>query len=224
MKEAYIMNEKFRDPVSGLTHLGAAIVSAVGLVILMILSWGDPQKQLFLAIYGISLILMFSASATYHLVRATPEKQLRLRKWDHSAIYLLIAGTYTPICLTYFTGMYRWGILAAVWAFALIGIAVKIYVIHAPRLLNASIYLIMGWLAIFASQQIITNMPLGAIIWLFAGGLFFTVGAVIYVTKKMDFVPGIFGFHEVWHIFVILGCLCHLIMVAGFIAPAVPLA
>lgn len=223
-KAAATMNEKFREPVSGFTHLGAAIVSALSLIALLIYTWGDPQKQVMLAIYGISLILMFSASATYHLVKATPEKQLRLRKWDHSAIYLLIAGTYTPICLTYFTGMYRWGLLIAVWAFALIGIAVKISVIHAPRLLNAGLYLAMGWLAVFAIPQIVTNMPLGAIIWLVAGGLFFTLGAVIYVTKKMDFIPGIFGFHEVWHIFVILGCLCHLVMVAGFVATAVPLA
>jgi hemolysin III len=224
MKEAAIMNEKFRDPVSGFTHLGAAIVSAISLIVLLIVTWGDPQKQVVLAIYGISLILMFSASATYHLVRTAPEKQLRLRKWDHSAIYLLIAGTYTPICLTYFTGLYRWGMLAAVWGFALIGITVKICVIHAPRLLNTALYLAMGWLAVFAIPQIITNMPMGAIFWLLAGGFFFTVGSVIYVTKKMDFIPGIFGFHEVWHIFVILGCLCHLIMVARFIAPAIPLA
>jgi hemolysin III len=218
------MNEKFREPVSGFTHLGAAIFSAISLIVLLVYSWGNPQKEMMLAIYGISLILMFSASATYHLVRSTPENQLILRKWDHSAIYLLIAGTYTPICLTYLTGMYRWGLLVAVWAFALIGIIVKICVIHAPRLLNAGLYLLMSWMALFAVPQIFTNMPLGAIIWLFAGGLFFTVGAVIYVTRKMDFVPGIFGFHEVWHIFVIMGCLCHLIMVAEFIAPAVPLA
>ena len=223
MKEAAIMNQKFREPVSGFTHLGAAIFSAISLLVMLILSWGDPQKQVLLAIYGISLILMFSASATYHLVITSPEKQLLLRKWDHSAIYLLIAGTYTPICLTYFTGPYRWGMLAAVWAFALIGVTVKICVIHAPRLLNAGLYLAMGWLAVFAIPQIISNMPAGAILWMVAGGLFFTVGAVVYITKKMDFVPGVFGFHEVWHIFVILGCLCHLIMIAGFVVPAVPL-
>ncbi len=212
------MNAKFRDPISGLTHLGAAIISAVGLIILLVLGRGDPTRELALFIYGLSLILMFSASATYHLVIASPQKMLRLRKLDHSAIYLLIAGTYTPVCLTFFTGYYRWGLLAAVWTFALIGIAVKVFVIHAPRWLNAGIYLIMGWLAVFAIPQIVTGMPLAAVIWLVAGGLFFTIGAVIYITRKMDFVPGVFGFHEVWHIFVILGCLCHYILVAGYIA------
>jgi hemolysin III len=138
---------------------------------------------------------------------------------DHSAIYLLIAGTYTPVCLTFFTGFYQWGLLAIVWLFALTGITIKLCVIHAPRWLNAGIYLVMGWLAVFAMGQIITRMPLAAILWLAAGGFFFTLGAVIYITRKMDFRPGVFGFHEIWHIFVILGCLCHFIMIACFIAP-----
>jgi hemolysin III len=224
MKACFIMKEKFRDPVSGLTHLAAAVFSAIGLIVLLFLGRGDPSKELALFIYGISLIMMFSASATYHLVKTDPQKQLRLRKMDHSAIYLLIAGTYTPICLTFLTGFYRWGLLSIIWIFALVGISIKLFVIHDTRWLNAGIYLIMSWMAIFAIQQIITTMPTGAVFWLFAGGLFFTVGAVIYGTRKMDFVPGIFGFHEVWHIFVILGCLCHFIMVAGFIATGTSLA
>lgn len=215
------MKNIFREPISGLTHLSAAILAAIGLVILLIIGKGNPQKELALVVYGISLVLMFSASAAYHLIRTSPQKQLRLRKLDHSAIYLLIAGTYTPVCLTFFTGFYRWGLLSIVWAFALIGIIVKLCFIHAPRWVNAGIYLVMGWLAVFAVQQIITTMPPVAIAWLVAGGFFFTLGAVVYITKKMDFLPGVFGFHEVWHIFVILGCLCHYIMVAGFIAPLI---
>lgn len=218
------MTEKFRDPVSGLTHLVSAVLSALGTIVLLIIARGDPEKELMLLIYGVTLTLMFSASATYHLVRTTPEKQLKLRKFDHSAIYLLIAGTYTPICLIFFTGYFRWGFLAVVWLFALIGITVKLCVIHAPRGLNAGIYLVMGWLAVFAIQQILTTMPVGAIIWLAAGGFFFTFGAVIYISKKMDFFPGVFGFHEVFHIFIILGCLCHFIMVAAYIVPYTGLA
>jgi hemolysin III len=142
----------------------------------------------------------------------------RLRKLDHAAIYLLIAGTYTPICLTFFTGFWRWGLLGIVWGFALVGIVVKMFVMNAPRWVTAGIYLIMGWLAVFAIQQIITSMPAAAMFWLVAGGLFFTLGAIIYITKKMDFFPGVFGFHEVWHIFVILGCLSHFILVARYVA------
>jgi hemolysin III len=214
------MYSKFRDPISGFTHLGAAIAAALGLVFLLLIGSDNPQKFIAFLVYGISLVLMFSASAAYHLTRANPQVELRLRKLDHAAIYLLIAGTYTPVCLAFFTGFWRWGLLGIVWGFALVGIIVKMFVINAPRWITAGIYLIMGWLAVFAVQQIITIMPAAAMFWLAAGGLFFTLGAVIYITRKMDFFPGVFGFHEVWHIFVILGCLCHFILVAQFIAYA----
>jgi hemolysin III len=211
------MQPKFKEPVNGFTHLGAAIAAAIGSIVLLVLERGDPQKFVAILIYGLSLVLMFSASATYHLIPANPQMEKRLRKLDHAAIYLLIAGTYTPICLTFFTGFWRWGLLGIVWGFALVGILVKMFVMNAPRWVTAGIYLIMGWLAVFAIQQIITSMPPAAMFWLIAGGLFFTLGAIIYITKKMDFFPGVFGFHEVWHIFVILGCLSHFILVARYI-------
>jgi hemolysin III len=171
-------------------------------------------------VYGISVILLFSASATYHLVKANPQVIQRLRKIDHSAIYLLIAGSYTPICLYFFEGFWRWGLLGIIWSMALIGIIVKVFVINAPRWVSAGIYLVMGWLSIMAVQEMLRAMPVGALVWLVLGGLFYTVGAVIYITKKMDFYPGVFGFHEVWHIFVILGSFSHFIVIAVYIAPA----
>ncbi len=213
------MFEKLRDPVSGLTHLGAAIAAAVGLVVLLYLGRGNTLKEVSLLVYGISLILMFLASALYHMIKSRPEVIQRLRKFDHSAIYLLIAGTYTPICLHFFSGFWRWGLLGIIWGMALAGIGVKLFVIKAPRWVTAGIYLLMGWLAISAIREMLQSMPVSALVWLLVGGLFFTVGAVVYITKKPDFWPGIFGFHEVWHIFVILGCLSHFILVAAFIAP-----
>lgn len=215
------MTEKFRDPVSGLMHLGAAVLAAVGLAILLILGRDDPQKELSLLIYGLSLVGMLSASATYHLAKTNPRVQLFLRKMDHTAIYLLIAGTYTPICLYFFTGLLRWGLLGTIWAMALAGILVKLFIIKAPRWVTAGIYLLMGWLAVIGVREMFATMPTGALLWLLAGGLFYSIGAIIYVTKKMDFFPGVFGFHEVWHIFVVLGCLSHFILIANYIA-AVP--
>ncbi|MHC1781736.1 MAG: hemolysin III family protein [Anaerolineaceae bacterium] len=217
------MTEKFRDPVSGLMHLAAAILALVGLIVLLLLGQENIEKQISLLIYGLSLVAMLSASAIYHLVKATPGVELFLRKMDHSAIYLLIAGTYTPVCLFFFSGFYRWGLLGIIWGMALIGILVKLFVINAPRWTTAGIYLIMGWLAVFGLKEMLSTMPAGALIWLLAGGIFYSVGAVIYITRKMDFFPGVFGFHEVWHIFVVLGCLSHFILVARYIA-AVPLA
>lgn len=213
------MLSKFREPVNGLTHLIAAGVALVGLIILIIISWGPPGKMVSLLIYGISLTLLFLASGLYHSIKANPNAMLKLRKFDHSAIYLLIAGTYTPICFNMFTGFWKWGMLGIVWGLALVGIGVKIFFIKAPRWVTAGVYIFMGWLSIFGVQEILTALPVGAIIWLTAGGIIFTLGAVVYITKTMDFVPGVFGFHEVWHIFVILGALAHFIMIAIYIAP-----
>jgi hemolysin III len=163
---------------------------------------------------------MFSASATYHLVQAGPKVLLWLRKLDHSAIYLLIAGTYTPICLYYFSGFWRMGLLIVIWALAFLGIAVKLLIIRAPRWVTAGVYLVMGWLALAGMGEILRSLPAGALIWLLLGGLFFTGGAVIYILKKPDLFPGVFGFHEVWHIFVILGALSHFVLVAAYVAAA----
>ena len=213
------MLKKLREPVNGLTHLGAAIAAALGMVLLWILGRGSVIKEISLTVYGVSLVLMFTASAAYHLIKARPQAMKILRKLDHSAIYLLIAGTYTPICLHYFSGFWQWGMVILIWVLALTGISTKLVIINAPRWLSAGIYLLMGWLGLFGLREILTNMPVWAWVWLLMGGLFFTLGAIVYITKKLDFFPGVFGFHEVWHIFVILGCLCHFIIMAAFIGP-----
>jgi hemolysin III len=212
---------KLREPVNGLTHLVAACVAFAGTIALAYLAKDDPAKLASLCLYGATLILMFSASAIYHLTLAGPKATLFLRKLDHSAIYLLIAGTYTPICLHYFTGFWRFGILAVIWSLGIIGITVKLFVISAPRWLTAGVYLLMGWLGILGVGEILSTMPAGALAWLLAGGLFFTVGAVVYTVKKPNPYPGVFGFHEIWHIFVILGAFCHFALMLIYIAPAV---
>jgi hemolysin III len=205
--------------VSGFSHLGGALAALlVALPLLLYLGRGNLAKEIVLLVYGVCLTLMFSASAVYHLAKSSPAVIPALRKFDHSAIYLLIAGTYTPICFHFFRGAWQWGMLAVIWTMAIIGVAVKIYFIRAPRWLTAGIYLVMGWMGILGIQQILLNMPVAALVWLLLGGVFFTLGAVVYITKILDFVPGVFGFHEVWHIFVILGALCHYILIAAFVA------
>jgi hemolysin III len=214
------MLSKLREPVNGLTHLFAAIAAVAGLVALLIIGQANIGKLVSLGIYGVTVILLFSASATYHLVKAQPRVMEILRKFDHSAIYLLIAGSYTPICYNMFTGFWKWGLLAIIWSFALIGVTIKIFVINAPRWTSAGVYLVMGWMVVFAINEMLTKLPVGALVWLAAGGLIYTLGAVVYITKIFDFVPGKFGFHEVWHIFVILGALAHFIAIIAYIAPA----
>ncbi|HVN15888.1 MAG TPA: hemolysin III family protein [Anaerolineales bacterium] len=206
--------KKLREPVNSLTHWGGALLALIGLVALLIVGWSTPAKIISLTIYGVSLIAMFSASATYHMVRVKDKALEIFRKVDHSAIYLLIAGTYTPFCVNVFTGFWKWGLLSIIWSLAAIGIIVKIFIIRAPRWVTAGIYVMMGWLCVIAIGQFIL-LPAWIITWMIIGGVTYTLGAIVYVTKIFNFVPGVFGFHEVWHIFVLLAAIAHFIAVLG---------
>lgn len=207
------MFSKLREPVNGLTHLGGAIAAFFGQIALLVTAWPETVKTISVLVYGTSLMALFSASAAYHLASVKPRALQVLRKLDHSAIYLLIAGTYTPFCLVAFTGFWRWGLLAIIWGIAAIGILVKVFIVRAPRWLNALVYVLMGWLCLMAAPQMPAALPAGAIFWLAAGGVIYTLGAVVYATKLFNFAPGKFGFHEVWHVFVLLGALAHFISV-----------
>ena len=214
------MLKKLREPVNGLTHFFAAIAAFIGAVVLVVVGWDSFGKTLALTIYGVSLVLLFGSSAAYHMVKAKPKLLKLLRKVDHSAIYLLIAGTYTPFCAIMFDGFWRWGMLATIWSLAVIGVVVKMFIINVPRWLNAGVYIMMGWLCIAAIGEMLRVLPPWALTWLLIGGVTYTLGAFVYITKIMNFWHGKFGFHEVWHIFVILGALAHFIAIAFFIAPA----
>jgi hemolysin III len=209
------MLKKLREPVNSLTHWGGAILALAGLVALIVVGWGTTAKVVSLVIYGASLIFLFSASATYHMVRVKDKALEIFRKVDHSAIYFLIAGTYTPFCVNAFTGFWKWGMLIIIWSLAIIGIGVKVFVIRVPRWLNAGIYLVMGWLCVGASGQFLAVLPAWVLTWLIIGGVIYTLGAIVYITKIFNFVPGVFGFHEVWHIFVLLAAIAHFVAVMG---------
>ena len=209
------MFKKLREPVNSLTHWAGAILALIGLIALLIVGWGAPAKVISLVIYGMSLIFLFSASATYHMVRVKDRALEIFRKVDHAAIYFLIAGTYTPFCVNAFEGFWKWGMLSIIWSLAVIGIIVKVFYIRAPRWLNAGIYIIMGWLSIGAAGQMLAALPAWALTWLIIGGVIYTLGAVVYITKIFNFKPGVFGFHEMWHIFVMLAAAAHFVAVLG---------
>ena len=209
------MLKKLREPVNSLTHWAGALLALGGLIALLIIGWDTPAKIISLAIYGVSLIAMFSASATYHMVRVKDRALEIFRKVDHAAIYLLIAGTYTPFCVNAFEGFWKWGMLTIIWSLALIGIIAKVFYIRAPRWLNAGIYLVMGWLALAAAGQMLAALPAWVLTWLIIGGVLYTLGAVVYITKIFNFKPGVFGFHEMWHIFVLFAAAAHYVAVMG---------
>jgi hemolysin III len=207
----YSFIKKVRDPVSGITHFTGLLLSIAALVLLV----NDAAKQgttrhiVAFLIFGISLVLLYGASSMYHLLPLSPPSVAILRRIDHSMIFVLIAGTYTPICIIPLRGIWGWSLLCIIWCMAIAGFFQTIYWIQAPRWFSTSVYLTMGWLVILASYPLVQSIPVGGIIWLALGGLFYTVGAIIYAMKKPNPVPGIFGFHEIWHIFVLAGSFCH---------------
>ena len=213
------MVSRFREPVNGFTHLFAACFSVVGLVYLMLVGKHSFLSGMALFVYGLCLTLMFASSSVYHLRNSSPEALKRLRKLDHSAIFLTIAGTYTPICLYFFSGFWQTGMLTIIWIVAVAGIGFKLLYIGAPRWISTIIYLIMSWFAVAGIGEIVRTMPRAALVWFFTGGVFYTVGAIMYAMKKPNFFKGKLGFHEIWHVFVILGAFSHFMVIAEFIAP-----
>lgn len=212
------MISKMREPVNGLTHLFGAIAGLFGLLFLLFSSRLNTLGFISILIYGVSLVLLFSASAAYHLATVRSEIILILRKLDHSAIYILIAGTYTPFCINAFEGFFQWGLLLIVWGVAIIGIMVKIFYINSPRWFSAGVYVILGWVCMAAIGQMITNLSSWSLIWLAGGGVIYTAGAVVYATKGFNFFPGRLGYHEIWHLFVLAGAFAHYLAVWGVVS------
>lgn len=205
------MNIKVKDPVSGFSHLAGAVLSAVGLYLLIhyAVTDGSIWHIVSFSIFGASLILLYSASSIYHLLVVSERDSAILRKIDHMMIYVLIAGTYTPVCLIPLRGGWGWSLLICIWGIAMTGIILKILWFNAPRWLSTLFYVIMGWLIAIAFVPLVRTMPVGAMFWLVAGGLLYTIGAIIYGTKWPRLKSKVFGFHEVFHIFVLYGSLCH---------------
>ncbi len=200
-----------REPVNSISHAAGAIASLAGLTLLIILASlkGSAWHIVSFSIFGLTLVMMFTSSSIYHGLKIPDEKLDLFHRIDHIMIFLLIAGTYTPICLVPLRGPRGFIILGIVWGLALAGIILKIFFMNIPRMVSTLIYLIMGWICIAAIGPIIKALQGPCIAWLFAGGLFYSTGAVIYALKQPDPFPGVFGFHEIWHLFVISGGFCH---------------
>jgi hemolysin III len=210
-----------REPVSGLTHAVGGVLAVVGLGVLLATaaSTGRLDQLLAFGIFGLSLVALYAASALYHLLPLSPAGVARLRRLDHMTIFVLIAGTYTPFCLLALDGGWRWGLLALIWSLALCGVMLKVRWMDAPRWLSVALYLGMGWIAVIAASELLRAVPPGGIAWVLSGGLVYSAGALAYGLKRPNPVPGVFGFHEVWHIFVLAGSACHFWAVLRYIAP-----
>jgi len=205
---------KIREPFNAISHLLGAVFALVGTAYLILSRELIGLPVLALFIFGLSAILMFGASSLYHW---TPEVFLPLRKFDHSSIYIMIAGSYTPMCLIAFTGPVRWVVLGLEWTLAAIGIAAAMSMEKPPTWLRLTLYLVMGWMILPILGLVNKDLPSQALAWMVAGGFFYTIGSVIYAVKKPDLWPGRFGFHELWHLFVLGGFGCHFAMMSRII-------
>ncbi|MGI6130777.1 MAG: PAQR family membrane homeostasis protein TrhA [Bacillota bacterium] len=205
------MPSVLKDPASGLSHLAGAVLSVLGLVALLRVGIAnhDTWQIVSFAIFGGSLILLYSASATYHLLSVSVRAEVVLRKLDHIMIFVLIAGTYTPVCLIALRGPAGYAMLAVVWSLAVAGVFFKVFCLNAPRWAYTGVYLLMGWMSLFIIVPLARAVGLRTLLWLLIGGVFYSLGAVIYGLKKPNLIPRWLGFHEIFHLFIILGSLSH---------------
>ncbi|GAQ18568.1 hemolysin [Oceanobacillus picturae] len=214
------MGTYMREPINGLTHLFGAILSFVGLLAMVIKASTTADSTLTIVsviIFGISMTLLYAASATYHLVVAKAHVIAFLRRLDHSMIFVLIAGTYTPLCLISLSGMTGWVLFTIISAIAIAGVSFKLIWFHAPRWLSTALYIAMGWIVVFFSSSLAPVLGTNGMALLIIGGLIYTVGAFIYWLKPKFMEFKHFGFHEIFHIFILLGSLFHFLCVYVYV-------
>lgn len=216
-----VINRDKKEITSALTHLGGAVFGLIGMIMLLYVSIQSKNVVSITAfiIFGLSMILLYSTSSIYHFIDASKEKaKLVMRKLDHIMIFVLISGTYTPICLLVLKNVFGYILLSTVWSITVIGIFIKVFWIDAPRWVSSGLYIGMGWLSVFVLAQLVRNMPIGGVVWLFLGGIMYTIGGVIYGLKKPNIDKPWFGFHELFHLFVLAGTFCHFAMMYFYIA------
>lgn len=198
-----------KDPISAWTHVAGFLAGVVGLTLLVTRAEHSLAQTVSLAVYGGSLVLLFLASSAYHFFDLGPRGNRMLRRFDHAAIFVFIAGTYVPVITHLLDGPWRVASLAIVGGLAVLGVLFKLVFFHAPRWLNTTLYLCLGWIIAPLAPVMLPHFTSPQLTWMVAGGVFYTVGALVYGFKKPDPWPGVFGFHEIWHLFVLLGAGAH---------------
>jgi hemolysin III len=214
-----IAGELAKPKWRGVLHQ-AAFVIAVGLAPLLIVTADSGRAQFGAAVFAGSVVACFGASALYHRVTWKPRARLWMRRIDHAGVYLLIAGTYTPVSLLVLRGAWRPVVLTIIWAGAGAAIVLKFVWVDAPKWLAAAIGIALGWVAVIVLPQLIGRVNLAAVMLLVAGGLAYTLGAVIYVRRRPDPVPAVFGYHELFHALTIVGVACQYVAIGFFIVRA----
>jgi hemolysin III len=203
----------YGERVNGFSHLAGALLSAAGVSLLLVMAAGrmDAWQVTGIAIYGATLLFLFTVSTLYHSTRGRAKAVLR--KLDYCAIYLLIAGTYTPFALVTLRGAWGWSLLGVAWGLAALGIVQELVFAKGARIASLAIYLVMGWMGLVALQPLAAALGPGGLAWLLAGGALYTVGIVFYALDER-----VAHFHGVWHLFVLAGGAAHFVAVARYVA------
>ncbi len=218
---SHTIEERIKDPGSAITHFIGMLMAIFAAVPLLIKAAHEPSRiyVISIAIYAASLILLYTASTTYHTFNRSEKVNTILKKIDHMMISVLIAGSYTPICLLVLGGKTGLILLSIVWGIALAGILIKAFWVYCPKWVSSVLYIGMGWTCVLAFTQILNSMSPAAFGWLLAGGIIYTVGGVIYALKLPLFNSRhkYFGSHEIFHLFVMGGSACHFVVMYAFV-------
>lgn len=220
------MNQKHlhlpKDPGSAITHFIGMMMALFSAMPLLMKAQRQPNPicTFSLAIFILSMFLLYTASTLYHTFDLSEGANRRLKKFDHMMIFVMIAGSYTPICLVVLGGKLGFGLFCLVWAIALAGIALKAFWVYCPKWVSSIIYIAMGWSCVLAFSPIVKAMPPKAFHFLLAGGIIYTIGGIIYALKLPLFNSRhkYFGSHEIFHLFVLGGSICHFIVMYNFVA------
>ncbi len=208
-----------QNPVRGFLHGTAALLSMVALVALVARTSGDVPRMISMIVFGASAFALYTTSSLYHSVPWKALWKQRMQRLDHSMIFLLIAGTYTPIAFNVLDGTMRWSTLGMVWGAAIGGIVQKVFFPQIRNWLSIALSMVMGWLAVIPLPRLIDRLGFRAVALLLLGGLFYSVGMVLLVTRRPRMRPEVFSYHEVFHVFVVLGTIVHFLFIAWYVAP-----
>jgi len=206
-----------KEPFCGLSHASGAVLSMAGLIALLSLSWGTTWEVVAVSVFGTSMVLVYTASALAHGLHCSPAMAARLDQLDFCAIFLLIAGTYTPICLGPLWGPWGWSLLLIEWSLAILGIASIFLVENLAAHVRVGVYAAMGWLVFIASSQLLDTMSTTGWTWLIAGGACYMTGAVVFLTQRPLLWPGRFNYHDLWHVLALGGSACHFLLVRAVV-------
>ena len=210
---------KMHHPVRGFLHGTAALASFAGLIVLIVRTSSDLLRMFTMIVFAGSMVALFTTSSLYHSVPWRERWKKRMQRFDHSMIFLLVAGTYTPIAFNVLSSSWKWITLGVVWGIAVFGILQKMFFPKVKNWLSITLYMVMGWFAVIPVRELFDRLPLEAMMLLIVGGACYSLGVILLVTKRPQLFPRIFSYHEVFHVLVISGALLHFLMILLYVVP-----